>query len=398
MNDRTGAVEAGTASMGKIAAETVPWPAVGALGTGLFGLGLAVGAYGATVTALIDTGVAPGAAGFGMTVYLFGQLVAALPADRLARRRPVRWVVAGGFLLGGVGAALGAELALPVVYLSRLLLGLGMGAAFVACMTYGGLRTKGSTTAATQGYLGALFTLGLAVGIAFGPAAVSRVGPVGPAAVATLLALGGAAASLRVPDVGSRRVLPIRRYVAPFRSAVGLTLGLGNMAAFGLLIVATTWYSDVLAAIPGASVLAVLTGFSVATVLGRGGGGLLAGALGERAAAFVSLVALAGTLVGVTAGLATGNEPLLLASLVATGAGFGLPFGPLFSLAFANLGEESGVTLVGMTMVGNAGALAYPWLVGRLLSQTSSYIPGFAVMALTVAAVVVLWAMTIGTR
>jgi DHA1 family inner membrane transport protein len=51
-----------------------------------------------------------------------------------------------------------------------------------------------------------------------------------------------------------------------------------------------------------------------------------------------------------------------------------------------------------MTAVGNAGALAYPWLVGRLLSETASYVPGFAVMTLTVVAVAVLWAVSIGIR
>ncbi|SEP26070.1 Fucose permease [Halogranum amylolyticum] len=381
-----------------VAAETVPWGAVAALGTGLFGLGIAVGAYGAVVPLLIDRGVSPDAAGLGMTVYLLGQLVAVLPADRLARTWPVHRVAAGGFVLGGVGAGLGAELALSVVYLSRLLLGVGMGAAFVACMTYGGLRTTGPATASTQGALGALFTLGLAAGVALGPDAVALVGPSAPAAVALALALAGGVATARVRPVGDRPRLPLGRYLAPFRSAVGLTLGLGNMAAFGFLIVATTWYSDVLAGVAGAPALAVLTGFSLATVLGRGGGGVLAGRLGESTAAFLSLVVLAATLAGVTAGLAGGNRTLLLVSLVATGAGFGLPFGPLFSLAFANLGEESGVTLVGMTAVGNAGALVYPWLVGRLLSETASYVAGFAVMTLTVVVVAVLWSVSLGVR
>ncbi|SFK89272.1 Predicted arabinose efflux permease, MFS family [Halogranum rubrum] len=378
--------------------ETVPWQAVASLGTGLFGLGLAVGAYGAVVPLLIESGVSPDAAGFGMTVYLFGQLLAVLPADYLARTWPVHRVAAGGFVLGALGTALGATLTLSAVYLSRLLLGLGMGVAFVACMTYGGLRTSGSATATTQGALGALFTLGLAAGVALGPDAVELAGPAGPVAVAVVLALVGGAVTLRIRPVGDRPLLSLGRYLAPFRSATGMTLGLGNMAAFGFLIVATTWYSDVLAGVQGAPTLAVLTGFSLATVFGRVGGGLLAGRLGESTAAFCSLVVLAVTLAGVTVGLVTGGRTLLLASLVATGAGFGLPFGPLFSLAFANLGDEPGVTLVGMTAVGNAGALAYPWLVGRLLSETASYVPGFAVMTVTVVGVAVLWSVSLGVR
>jgi len=46
-----------------------------------------------------------------------------------------------------------------------------------------------------------------------------------------------------------------------------------------------------------------------------------------------------------------------------TGFGFGIPFGPLFSLAFSELADDPGVTLSGMLLVGNGGALAYPWLV-----------------------------------
>ncbi len=49
-----------------------------------------------------------------------------------------------------------------------------------------------------------------------------------------------------------------------------------------------------------------------------------------------------------------------------------------------------------MLLVGNGGALAYPWLVGWLLAATESYAAGFAAMGLTVAAVWLLWALTIG--
>jgi len=88
--------------------------------------------------------------------------------------------------------------------------------------------------------------------------------------------------------------------------------------------------------------------------------------------------------------------PLVLGlGLVATGAGFGLPFGPLFSLAFDRAGVDAGVLLVGMTVVGNAVALIYPWLVGQLLSATAGYAAGFGVMALSVVGVVGIWRVAV---
>lgn len=81
---------------------------------------------------------------------------------------------------------------------------------------------------------------------------------------------------------------------------------------------------------------------------------------------------------------------------MATGFGFGVPFGPRFALAFSRLADDPGVTLVGMLAVGNGGALAYPWLVGRLLTATAGYAAGFAAMGATVAAIRLLWTWTVG--
>ena len=376
-------------------AQSVPWRAVGVLGTGLFGLGLAVGSYGAVVTALIDRGIAPGTAGFGMTLFLLGQLVAALPADRLGRRWPVARVAGIGFAVGTLGCLLATRLTPLAAYASRLLLGIGMGTAFVAGMTHLGLRTTGPATATSQGYLGALFTLGLAGGVAGGPIGLDTIGPAAVTAAAPFVA-AGAVATRSLADEPAREIVPILAYLRPFGTRDGLVLGLGNMASFGFLIVATTWYADVLSGVGGASVTVVLAGFALATVIGRGAGGRLAAAIGDRAAVAVSFVGLAAALGGVAAALG-GERAALLAALAATGVGFGLPFGPLFALTFANLAEEAGVTLVAMTMIGNAGALVYPWLVGRLLATTSSFVPGFALMAASVALTLVLWLATVGT-
>lgn len=375
--------------------QSVPWGAVAVLGTGLFGIGLAVGSYGAIVTALIDRGIEPGTAGLGMTIFLLGQLVAALPADRLGRHWPVARVAGVGFAVGILGCLLAVRLTLVAAYASRLLLGLGMGTAFVAGMSYLGLRTSGSATATSQGYLGALFTLGLAGGVAGGPAALDVIGPVAVVAAVPFVAVS-AVAVRSLPAEPDRKIVRMSAYLRPFGTRDGLVLGLGNMVSFGFLIVATTWYADVLAG-TGPSATAALAGFALATMIGRSAGGRLAAALGDRTAVAVSLVGLAVALGSVVAALESGGRAALLGALAATGMGFGLPFGPLFALAFANLGEEAGVTLVAMTVIGNAGALVYPWSVGRLLSATSSFVPGFALMAATVGVTLVLWFATVGT-
>ena len=373
----------------------IPWLAVASVGVGLFGLGLAVGGYGAYVSLLISRGVSPDAAGFGMSLFLLGQLLAVVPADRLTRTRSVERVAGVGLVLAGVGIAVGAVPALESTYVSRFVLGLGQGTAFVAGMKYVGQRTSGADTATAQGMLGALFTLGLAIGLAAAPVAVVEFGPAIPAVVASAVAVVGGALTFRLAPVSASARPSLRTYLEPFTTAGGLALGLGNMATFGLLMVAATWYAEVLegSALPAT---AVLVGFALATVLGRGLGGWLSRGYGERATVAGTLLGLSIVLGGLAAAISVDSAIGIGLALVATGFGFGIPFGPLFSLAFSELADDPGVTLSGMLLVGNGGALAYPWLVGWLLAATAGYAAGFAAMAATVAAVWLLWLLTIG--
>ncbi|MFC4551101.1 MULTISPECIES: MFS transporter [Halorussus] len=377
---------------------TLPRRAIAVLGTGLFGIGLSVGGYGAYVSLLIDRGVSPDVAGLGMSLFLLGQLVVVLPADRLSRVVPVGRVAAAGLLLGGVGAALGGVTSLPAVLASRSLLGLGQGTAFVASMKHVGRTTTGGDTATAQGLLGALFTLGFAAGLAATPVVLDPFGPTLPAVVAAAAVAVGGASAFRLGSVETRPPPSLGTYLDPFVSPTGLALGLGNMATFGFLMVAATWYADVLERAPAFPATAVLVGFALATVVGRGVGGWLSRRVGERATVEFSLLGLAG-LLGAIAAAVVADAPLLLAvALVGTGLGFGVPFGPLFGLAFSELADDAGATLVGMLVVGNLGALVYPWLVGRLLASTASYAAGFGVMAASVAGVWLLWRATVGGR
>ena len=370
---------------------TLPKRAVAVLGTGLFGMGLSVGGFGTYVTELVVRGIAPGVAGFGSTLFLFGQFAAVWPADVLSRRSSIRLAVASGLGLGAAGTALGGALSLPIALGGRLLLGVGMGATFLLSMTYVGLYADDGDVAQTQGLLGATFTLGLAVGIAVTPQAVASVGPTLPAiaaavpvAVSTLLA-----PSLRPTEPREHR--PFGTYVSAFRNPTGVALGLANAASYGLLIVATTWYTDILSRVPELPAVLVLTGFATATFLGRTYSGWLTTITTRRRAVEAGLVFLAGALGAVAVALWLGLPSLLAVALVLTGAGFGLPFGPLFSLAFANIGADAGVLLVGMTALGNIVALAYPWLVGQLLEATAGYTAGFVLLSLSTVVVVAVW-------
>lgn len=374
---------------------SLPRRAIAVLGTGLFGMGLAVGGFGTYVSLLVAREVPPGLAGLGATLFLFGQFVVVLPTDALSRVRSVRATAAGGLALGAVGTALGGVLTLPVALGGRLLLGLGMGATFLAAMKYAGLRAPAGAVARTQGLIGALFTLGLAVGIAVTPWAVDRVGPLPPGVVAAVPVGLAAAGTLALAPVETNGRQPVGAYVTAFRDPGSLALGLANAASYGLLIVASTWYTDVLAREPLLPATLVLTGFAAATFVGRTWSGYLTAVLTRRRAVEVGLVVLAAALGAVTVALASGASLLLGLGLVVTGAGFGLPFGPLFSLAFDRVGVDAGVLLVGMTVVGNAVALVYPWLVGQLLSVTAGYTAGFGVMALSVAGVVGVWRLAV---
>jgi len=368
-----------------------PGRAVVVLGLGLFGIGLAVGGFGTYVNRLVARGVAPDVAGFGSTLFLLGQLLVVYPADVASRRWSIRHAAAAGLALGAVGTAFGGVLSVPVHYASRFLLGLGLGTAFVTIMKYAGHRTAGTETARIQGILGAAFTLGLAVAIPIMPIAVDIGGPVVPSLVAGAPVAIGAVLAPFLQSVGANSPLVFRAYVDAFRNPRGLALGLGNAASFGLLIVATTWYAGVATRLPGIPVALVLAGFAAATFVGRTWSGWLAAVTTERGAVSRSLVFLTASLMLVAGALAVGSQLFFGLGLVLTGAGFGLPFGPLNSLAFANLGTDPGVLLVGMAVLGNGAALVYPWLVGWLLGVTEGYVVGFVVMSLSVLAVTVTW-------
>lgn len=366
-----------------------------AIGIGFFGLGIAVGGYGAYVTLLIERGISPDAAGFGMSLFLLGQLLIVIPADRLSRLIGVELVAAVGLFLGALGIVLGGWISLEMIYLSRLLLGFGQGAAFVAGMKYVGIGDTGRATAFDQGLLGALFTLGLAVGLASVPTTVDILGSHAPMMAAGALSAIGGFLTLGLTRVEDRDFPVIRRYIDPFITPSGLVLGLGNMAAFGFLMVAATWYTDVLvdSALP---VTLTLVAFAIATVIGRAVGGWLSRHLGERGTVLGALVLLTVVLFGLGVAIAVGSDLLVAIGLIVTGLCFGIPFGPLFSLAFSELTDDGGVTLSGMLIIGNGGALIYPWLVGWLLVATAGYAAAFAVMGATVGVVTLLWLVVIG--
>jgi DHA1 family inner membrane transport protein len=112
-----------------MARSALPVGALTVLGTGLFGIGIAVGGYGAFVTALIERGVAADTAGFGMTIYLLGQVVAVLPADRFAGALVYPWLIGRSLRLTGSYTSGFLVMALSVgAVVVLLMLTIGVGA------------------------------------------------------------------------------------------------------------------------------------------------------------------------------------------------------------------------------------------------------------------------------
>lgn len=374
----------------------VPWQAVGALGLGLFGMGAAIGSYSGYVPLLLERGVSAERAGFGMTLFLLFLFLSVLPADWSTRYLPIRTVLLVGLAVGGVGALLTGIPTLSTALLSRTLLGIGQATVFVTSMKYAGLRTPPAQTARVQGMLGGLFILGFAIAIAATPWLLAVFGAAIPAITAVFVLAGGLWA-LTLPRTGYAPTPSLGEYLAVFTSRTGLALGLANMATFGFLIVATTWYTDLMGRYPVLPITGVLTGFALLTVVGRIAGGWIERALGYRATISFSLLGLAGTLGVMVLAIAIESPWLLTLAIFGTGLGFGIPFGPLFAFAFTELTAEPGTVLVGMMLLGNGGALIYPWLVGQILVSTTSYVGGFAIMTVTVVAIWGFWQVAVGT-
>lgn len=378
-------------------ADSVPWRAIGALGLGLFGTGAAIGSYSGYVPLLLSRGVPPGRAGLGMTLFLTGLFVVVLPADWATRHLSIKGVTLVGLAVGAVGALLAGVPALAPALLSRTLLGLGQGTVFVTSMKYAGVRSPPSETARAQGILGGIFTLGFAVALAVTPTLLRRLGPWAPS-LSTVFVVAGALWTIDLPRTVHSAVPTLREYGIVLLRPTGLTLGLANMATFGFLVVATTWYTDLLGRFPVLPVTAVLAGFAFMTVFGRLAGGWIEPRLGSRTTVSISLVGLTGALLVLVAGLALSTAPLVAVGVLATGLGFGVPFGPIFSFAFAELTDDPGTVLVAMMGIGNAGALVFPWLIGELLASTASYVSGFLVMTASVVGVWFLWVAVIPRR
>lgn len=392
-----GDATSGDATESAVADSSVPWTTIAVIGMGLLGLGLAVGSYGEVTRVLVERGVSADAAGFGMTLFLLGQLVIVLPADRLTRVVRVRHVTGLGFLLGAIAVAMPVVADTASVHIgSRLVLGFGQGIAFIAGMQYVGRRAPAGSVATAQGLLGALFTLGLALAIAGSPTVVEMGGLAAPAVAAGGVILLGAVSAPALEAVDGPHADGELSYLEPLTDPVALVLGLGNMATFGFLMVATTWYTAVFAGFRRFPVIETLALFAVMTVLGRALGGYLASMIGERTVVQYGLLGLTLSLGLFTLALVTADPLLLALATAGTALGFSVPFGPLFGLAFSELAEDAGVTLVVMLVIGNAGALLYPWLVGLLLTGTSSYVGGFALLTGSVAVIWVAWAVVIG--
>lgn len=381
-------------SSAREAEDIVVWQVIGALGLGLFGTGAAIGTYSGYVPLLLNRGVPPGGAGFGMTLFLAGLFVAVLPADWATRHLSIKGVTLVGLTVAAVGALLAGIPALFPALLSRTLLGLGQGAVFVTSMKYAGVRSPPEKTARVQGILGGVFTLGFAVALATTPTLLRWFGP-WVASLSAIFVIGGALWTSGLPSADHSAVPSLPEYAAVLRQPTGVTLGFANMATFGFLIVATTWYTDLLGRLPALPVTAVLAGFAFMTVFGRIAGGWVEASLGSRTTVSISLVGLTGALLVIVAGLYLRSAPLVAVGVLGTGLGFGIPFGPIFSFAFAELTDEPGTVLVAMMGIGNAGALVFPWVVGELLAITSSYVAGFLVMTVMVVGVLLLWQIVI---
>lgn len=368
----------------------IPLRPVVIFGFGMLWLGVSVGSFGGYVSALIEQGINPSTAGLGTTLFILGQLIAVLPADWLTRRISVRYMTIFGFLCAAIGMAFAGVLPIKVRTTALFLLGVGVGTIFIIAMKYSGLRVNGQAVAKMQGIIGGMFTLGIAIGIAVTPTAIDQMGLLVPSALPSFFLTFAAVGAIALTPVTTNQPINLSEYVGPLQSSAGLTLGVTNAVSFGFLVVAITWYTDIFTMI-AAPVTLSLFGFAVATFIGRTGSGWTTTVTNERNAVYFGLIFLATTLGLSVFGLYIGSQLIIIIGLILTGLGFGIPFGPLFSLSFDNFEPDAGALLVGMIVIGNAVAVVFPWLFGWLFEQTGEYTIGLGVMLLTVIFALVLW-------
>ena len=306
-----------------------------------------------------------------------------LPSGQITDSLGTKRTIAGGMTVVGLTVlASGLAPSLPLLFLARLLVGIGTATAFVAGLTYTAALVPPRNRVLSQSVYGAAGSSGVLLVLL----ASERLSALGGWRVALVIEglfflLVGWIVAARLQANGAHSAPPTLSWRETLREVPLWLLGLAHMVTYGTFVGVTSWVVTFLwekhgVGLEWAGPLSAL--LALGAILGRLIGGPFS--IGRQRRVIV-WSCLAAAVALALAPLAPTLAPALLA-LFAFGWFLSVPFGAVFSYAsLVSQRTASGRELSLVNGIGNLGALAYPPLVGLALDFTGSFAVGFGLLA-----------------
>lgn len=330
-----------------------------------------------------DLGLSNTWAGLITSATVFAHTLLQLPSGHITDSLGAKRTIAVGITVVGIGVlASGLAPSLPVLFLARLLVGVGTATGFVAGLTYTAALVPAEQRVMAQSVYGAAGSAGVLL-VLLVSERLSALDGWRVALVAEGLAflLVGWLVVARLRDNRSHSVQPALSWGETLREAPLWLLGLAHLVTYGAFVGVTSWVVTFLwerhgVGLEWAGPLSAL--LACGAIVGRLVGGPFS--IGRQRAVIIWSCFIAAASLA-CAPLAP-TLPLALLALVVFGWFLSVPFGAVFTYASLVSGRSaSGRELSLINGTANLGALAFPPLVGLALDYTGSYALGFGVLA-----------------
>lgn len=323
-------------------------------------------------------------AGLLSTFLFLGLIVMYIPAGTLVDRvgqRPVLIAAASIIVLGSILLPFSPNL--PFLLLCRFIIGMGVGAAFVAGA---GMATElGKYSALGQGLYGGSIQIGSGLGLLLTPVLLAHVGWRGVFLCCGLLSVPLLIAWLFISDSHETHKTSAIHVGAGIRSRAVWSLGLSHMGTFGLGNAVAAWYTVYLAYQYGLPLgLAAALGSLVLLVgaMARPLGGILIGRSIMKAIPLLRLGTILTCLGVALLAIPLRFTPLAVTGMACIGVGATIPYTSVFNEAAHLQKVSKGIAQGLASMISTPAIILGAPLIGFFYGQTGNFTLAFGAMAL----------------
>lgn len=341
--------------------------------------------YGPLIPTLISQlHITKSQAGLLSTFLFLGLIAMYIPAGTIVDRfgqRPVMIAALGIIVLGSILLPFSPNL--PLLLLCRFIIGMGVGAAFVAGA--GMATTLGKYSALGQGMYGGSIQIGSGLGLLITPTLLARLGWRGTFLFCGLLSVLSLLVWLFVSDGQETHQTGPIHVGAGLRSRAVWSLGLSHMGTFGVGNAVAAWYAVYLAYQYGLPLgLAAMLG-SFALLVGamaRPLGGILIGRGIIKAIPLLRLGTILTCLGVAMLAMPLRFAPLVVAGMACIAVGATIPYTSVFNEAAHLRKVSKGIAQGLASMISTPAIILGAPLIGLLYGQTGNFTLAFVAIAL----------------